>query len=184
MRLTVHRSTSSTGRQKARIEQVADQAGEIVASRLGGRLGATQLVLTDGAGLAALGYRADLAVAGEARRSRRLRARVESQRGRTCLGLTVLNGSGTTVLVNGARHKGDLRELDATLLHELAHAVQLSQHAARDLKIRYLRMCFGADPDDRGLRTRYDSQLDIHEQQARNLEALARRLPAHPGKDQ
>src|ERR1044072_1976966 len=183
MRLTVHRSTSSTGQQKARIEQVAEQAGELVASRLGGRMASTQLVLTDGAGLAFLGHQADLAVAGEARRPRSLRARMEPQRGRTCLGLTVLNGSGTTVLLNGAGHKGNLREFDATLLHELAHAVQLGQHAARDLKIRYLRMCLGADPEDRELRTRYDRQLDIHEHQARNLEKLARRLPDPTGED-
>lgn len=183
MQLTVHRFCSSTGLQKTRIDQVAQHAGELVAVHLGGRLGVTRIVLTDGAGLASLGYRADLEVAGDARRSKALRSRVDYQRGRTCLGMTVLSLDGVSVLINGGRHKGNLRELDATLLHELAHAVQLSQREARDLKIRYLRMCFGADPENRELRARYDRQLDIHEHQARNLEALARRLPGPTAED-
>lgn len=177
MLVTVHQSGGGAGCLKQRIEAIADQAGELVAHHLGGMAPTPRIVLTNGTGLSTLLHRADLELLGDVARSRSLKERIGRYRHeRSCFGATALTRAGALVLINGARHHGNLRELDATLLHELAHACQLGRPEARQLKITFMRMRYGLESRDDAVRAAMYRRLDIEEQQARNLEALARRL--------
>ncbi|MFK0182324.1 hypothetical protein ACIQVR_40940 [Streptomyces xanthochromogenes] len=180
MHISVHHAGHGAGRLKRRIEAVADQAAELVAQHLGGTAPAPHVVLTNGSGLTALLHKADLDLLGDVARGRSLKERIGRYRhDRTCFGATALTRNGTLVAINGPRHRGNLRELDGTLLHEFAHVCQLARPDTRNLKITFMRMCYGLEPRDEAVRIAAYRQLDLDEKQAENLEVLARKLPAY-----
>lgn len=181
MLITVHRSGPSVGKLKQRIEAVGEDAGALAASYLGCRLPSVQVVLTNGVGVASILEGHDLDAAGSTSVRQRTVAKAASQwttHMRRVFAGTTLTSRGVIIAINGARHGHDLRELDRTLIHELAHAVQLNGHRAREQHIRYLRQGYGLEPRDPSERRGYERLMDIREAQAVNLETLARRLPA------
>lgn len=179
MLIRIDQPGGGQGRLKNRLEAVADTAGDLVAQHLGGTLPTVHVVLTGGSGCGTLMHRADLATIGGSGRYERTVGRAASAwHARRVFGGTTLNRAGILLLINGPRHRGNLRELDRTFVHELAHAVQLNGPGARRQHIQYLRQMYGADQRIPADQQAYHRIMDIREHQAHNIEALARRLPA------
>ncbi|MDX3230604.1 hypothetical protein [Streptomyces sp. ME19-01-6] len=89
---------------------------------------------------------------------------------------TALTATGALVAIDTARHR-NLRELDRTLIHELAHCVQLNLEGARERHISYLRQQYGITEHFPADEQAYERLIDARERQAERLEALARQLP-------
>lgn len=182
MLVTVHRAGGNAGRLKQRIEQIGDTAGDLVAQHLGGRLPRVQIVLTNSTGVASLIQSRDLETAGSTSLYGRTVGRATTQwdvHVRRVYAATTLARSGVVIVINAPRHARNLRELDRTLCHELAHAVQLGSPKAREQHIRYLRQQLGIDEHQKSDQRAYEQLMDTREAQAKNLEALARRLSTH-----
>ncbi|MFF8784805.1 hypothetical protein [Streptomyces sp. NPDC015125] len=60
-----------------------------------------------------------------------------------------------------------------------AASTALTPHGARDRHIAYLRQQYGITPHSKTDQREYERLIDIREQQAANLENLARQLPNH-----
>lgn len=165
------------GQYRARVEAVAEQAGQLAASQLGGMLPPVQIILTDSAGLARFTKDSDLQLAGAGAKTppRQVVAGYRDAFGSA--GYTAVTVNGIVVVINAPKNP-TLGELDKTLVHEFAHAVQLGSARARQEHTAYVRQGYGIEAPDQEFRARYERQIDIREQQARNLEVLARRLPA------
>jgi len=177
--ITIERRGKNARRIEDRIREIGDHAGRLAARHIGGRLPAVDIVITDGKGIAAARQRADLALAGHTTWRRRAfdRAVGHWHSSHACA-VTTLTSTGALVGINEAVH-GELREFDRTLIHELGHTVQLNQTGARDQHIAYLRQQYGITPHSKTDQREYERLIDIREQQAENLEALARQLPNH-----
>ncbi|SHL75085.1 hypothetical protein [Streptomyces yunnanensis] len=179
MNITIDRRCRNARRIEDRIREIGDQAGRLAAHHLGGRLPQVEIVLTDGNGVTRLIQDADLALAGNTSWRRRAVGRViDRWHGRRAFAATALTARGALVAIN-ASHNSDLRELDRTLIHELGHTVQLSAPGARNQHIAYLRQQYGITPHSKDDQREYERLIDVREQQAANLEALARQLPNH-----
>ncbi|MFJ3950293.1 hypothetical protein ACIPXV_09510 [Streptomyces libani] len=179
MNITIDRRGRNARRIEQRIREVGDHAGRLAARHLGGRLPTVDVLLTDGRGVAAARQRADLSLAGHANWRRRAVDRVIGDwHARHAYAATTLNPHGALVAINSSMHS-DLRELDRTLIHELGHTIQLNQPGARDRHITYLRQQYGITQHSKADQREYEQLMDVREQQAANLEALARQLPNH-----
>ncbi|MEE6264896.1 MULTISPECIES: hypothetical protein [Streptomyces] len=179
MNITIDRRCRKVRRIEDRIREIGDHAGRLAARHLGGRLPQVEIVLTDGNGVARLIQDADLALAGNTSWRRRAVGRViDRWHARHAFAATALTACGALVAIN-ASHNSDLRELDRTLIHELGHTIQLTEAGARDRHIAYLRQQYGLTPHSKSDQRDYERLIDIREQQAANLEALARQLPNH-----
>ena len=177
MNVTVHCRCRNADRAEQRIHGIGEQAGQLVAQHLGGRLPSVDVMLTDRGGMAKLIQQADIGLAGGSTWRRRAIGRViDHWHARHAFAVTTLSPTGALVVIDATRHR-DLRELDRTLLHEFAHAVQLTQPGARDRHITYLRQQYGAIEHNKAYQQTYERLMDVREQQAENLEALAPRLP-------
>lgn len=156
-----------------RIEQTADHYGRTVARKLGGRLPDVRILVTDSRGMVRAAAQADVDLAGGSTRARRAANGAATWwHGRHAYGVTAYDRGGLLVAINGAAHR-DLRELDRTLIHELAHTVQLNAPGAREQHATYVRMLLGAQPRDPKFIASYERRIDTRETQARNLETLA-----------
>lgn len=181
MNVTAKRGGPKAGLLKARIAEIGDAATHLTVQTLGGRLPSLRIVITDTLGLVRTLQEADLRLAGNTQPGRWSQTLSEARHAHGVFGATTLLAEGALLLINGPRHRGNLREFDATLIHETAHAIQLTQPGAREQHITYLRQQFGLQPDSEDSRRAYERLIDIREHQARNLEALARRLPQPAG---
>lgn len=177
MNVTIHRRCRGIGPVEQRIREIGGQAGNLVTQHLGGRLPQVEVVLTDRGGMAKLTQQADLRLAGGSTWRRRAMSRVvDTWHARHACAVTTLTSTGALAIIDATRHR-DLSELDRTLLHEFAHTVQLNQPGAREQHITYLRQQYGADEHNTTYQQTYEQLMDVREQQAENLEALARQLP-------
>ncbi|WP_438489557.1 hypothetical protein [Streptomyces sp. S186] len=179
MNITTDRRCRNARRLEQRIREIGVHAGRLAARHLGGRLPPVEIILTDGNGVARLIQDADLALAGHTSWQRRAVGRViDRWHARHAFAATALTASGALVAIN-VSHNSDLRELDRTLIHELGHTVQLSAPGARNQHIAYLRQQYGITTHNKVDQREYERLIDVREQQATNLEALARQLPNH-----
>jgi hypothetical protein len=176
--LSVHQGGGRPGLYRARITQVADAATALVAEHMGGRMPPVRVVFTSGSGMTALRSRADkdFIIAADPAASRQIKGDGYGGSAASDLGATVLDGRGALVLINTPRQR-NLRDLDETLVHELAHAVQMTAPAVRESHLAFLRQQYRIVPRDAAWRT-YLRQADRREAEAVSLERLARRLPA------
>ncbi|WP_275558524.1 hypothetical protein [Streptomyces sp. 5-6(2022)] len=176
MNITVQRRFHGAPQMAARLEQIAIPAAELVAARLGGRAPHTEFVITDANGVAQGMRRADSEPAGPPRGYKRITSGFMAHwTARHSLGATTLARRGVVVFINGPSHRGDLDLFDQTVVHELAHSVQLGTSEARRRHIEYLAT-FTARTPDVAVQRDYERLMDIREQQAENLEALTRWL--------
>jgi hypothetical protein len=177
--ITVDRRGWNARRIETRIREIGDHSGKLAARHIGGRVPAVDILITDGKGIAAARQRADLALAGHTTWRRRAFDRaVGHWHSRHACAVTTLTSAGALVAINEDVHR-DLQELDRTLIHELGHTVQLTAPGARDQHIAYLRQQYGITPHSKNDQREYERLIDIREQQAANLEDLARQLPNH-----
>ncbi|MEU6982687.1 hypothetical protein ABZ946_04590 [Streptomyces sp. NPDC046324] len=165
--------TANIGRRERplveRIEDITEQAVQLVEDTMRARVGRMDVLVTDTRGLVDLLDEAERAA---------VRGRPATSRyPRTPLGRTVVTASGVLVAINADTHRpGKLRELDTTLVHELVHAVQLSQRVARADALVHLRNNYGVCEMTRSQVRAANRQVERHERQARSLEHLARQL--------
>lgn len=179
MNITIDRRGRNARRIEDRIREIGDQAGRLAARHLGGRLPQVEIVLTDGNGVTRLVQDADLDLAGRTSWRRRAVGRViDHWHARHAFAATALTPRGALVAINCARNS-DLRELDRTLIHELGHTIQLTAPGAREQHIVYLQQQYGIARHSKDDQRAYERLIDIREQQAANLEALAPQLPNH-----
>ncbi|MFF7411645.1 hypothetical protein [Streptomyces lydicus] len=179
MNITIERRGKNARRIEDRIREIGDHASQLAARHLGGRVPQVEIALTDGNGVARLVQDADITLAGRTTWRRRTVGRVTDHwHARHAFAATALTPRGALVAINASRNS-DLRELDRTLIHELGHTIQLNQPGARDRHIAYLRQQYGITPHSKADQREYERLIDIREQQAENLEALARQLPNH-----
>ncbi|MFE5936040.1 hypothetical protein ACFQ69_11700 [Streptomyces sp. NPDC056470] len=152
-----------------RIEDIAEQAVQLVEGAMRARVGRVDLLITDTRGVVDLLDEAERAAVG----GRPATTRYPE----TPLGRTAVTASGVLVAINADTHRPrKLRELDTTLVHELVHAVQLSQRAARADALVHLRNNYGVAEMTRSQVRAANRQVERHERQARSLEHLARKL--------
>ncbi|MFE0104491.1 hypothetical protein [Streptomyces sp. NPDC059009] len=180
MYVTVHRSGGRQGLYKARVEQVADAAGQLVTDHMGSRMPNVRIILTDHAGMTRLKERADREVAGGeegsgARPSLSLCDGLAVALQSSALGQTVLDRRGILMLINGWRQK-NLRDLDETLVHELVHCVQLNVPETHARQIAFIRQLYNVTPRTSEFGA-YMKVVDDQEKEAYDLERLARKLP-------
>ncbi|MEE4419535.1 hypothetical protein [Streptomyces bugieae] len=179
MNITIDRRSRNACRIEQRIREIGDQAGRLAARHLGGQLPQVEIVLTDGNGVTRLTQDADLSLAGHTPWRRRAVGRViDHWHARHAFAATALTNRGALVAINASRNS-DLRELDRTVIHELGHTVQLNQPGAGDQHVAYLRQQYGITPHSKTDQREYERLIDVREQQAEALEALARQLPNH-----
>lgn len=179
MNITIDCRGRNARRIEERIHDIGDHAGKLAARHLGGRLPQVDIVLTDGTGVARYIQDADVALAGHTTWRRRAVGRViDHWHARHAMAATTLTPHGAIVAINAARNS-DLRELDRTLIHELGHTIQLTARGARERHVAYLRQQYGITPHSKTDQRKYERLIDIREQQAENLESLARQLPNH-----
>lgn len=176
MNITVHHRCRGVDRVEQRIREVGEQAGQLVARRVGGRLPLVEIVLTDRKGVVSLVQQADVDLAGSVSWRRRAFARVVDHWSVRPLAGTALTATGALVAINATRHR-NLRELDRTLIHELVHCVQLNLPGARERHVSYLRQQYGISEHFPADEAAYERLIDAREEQAENLESLARQLP-------
>lgn len=180
MDITTHRRCRGAERVEQRIREITDQAGQIVTGKLGGRIPHVEDTLTDRRGVVSLTQQAEVALAGGTLRGGLLAERVTTHLRWRPLASTSLIPGGALVAIDVSRAR-DLRELDRTVIHELAHCVQLATPGAREQHVSYLRQQHGLIPRSRDDVRAYERLMDIHEQQAENLEILAQQLPVPKG---
>ncbi|MFJ4637581.1 hypothetical protein ACIP69_18395 [Streptomyces hygroscopicus] len=180
MNITVERRFRSAEQMAARLEQIAAPAAELVEARLGGRAPHTEFVITDANGAARGIRRADSEPAGPPHGYKRITSGFMAHwTARHSLGATTLTRRGTVIFINGPGHRGDLDQFDRTVVHELAHSVQLGAPDARRRHVEYLATFTSRKPD-MAVQRDYERLMDVREQQAENLEVLARQLPKGP----
>ncbi|MEU1787097.1 hypothetical protein ABZ553_14730 [Streptomyces sparsogenes] len=177
MNITIHRRCRGVDLVEQRIREIGEQAGSLVARRIGGPLPLVEIALTDRKGVVSLVQQADVDLAGGGVSwQRRAFVRVLDHWHVRPLAGTALTSSGALVAIDATRHR-DMRELDRTLVHELAHCVQLNLPGARERHIAYLRQQYGITEHSTTDEAAYERLIDVREQQAENLEVLARQLP-------
>ena len=157
----------------SRVELVADDLGRLAARNLGRTMPRTRIVVTDGTAMNRLAGQAESALAGRIPRARRAADDITNWLAHhRDAGCTVYDHHNILVIINAPAHRRHMEQVDKTVIHELAHAVQLSAADVRRDHTRYQQMRLGAQPPDDQFLTRYLRAMDIREQQARNLEAL------------
>ncbi|MFD8088651.1 hypothetical protein [Streptomyces malaysiensis] len=176
MNITVQCRFRGVQQMVARLEQIAMPAGNLISRRLGSPLPDVEFVLTDSAGVDQLLHEAHAALGGPGKPTT-IRGRIATRlKKRRSFAATAMTRSGAVILVNAPDHRGDLRQFDRTIVHELVHAVQFNLPGARERHIKYLRMCATPSPDRAFLRD-YERLIDDREREAENLESLTRQLP-------
>lgn len=177
MNITIHRHCRGVDRVEQRIREIGEHAGSLVAQRIGGPPPLVKIVLTDRKGVVSLVQQADVDLTGGGGSwRRRAVGRVLDHWNVRPLAGTTLTLSGALVAIDAARHRNP-RELDRTLVHELAHCVQLNLPGARERHIAYLRQQYGITEHSTTDEAAYERLIDVREQQAENLEVLTRQLP-------
>lgn len=157
-----------------RIEETAHHYGALAARKLDSNLPAVRILVTDKTNLIRTVCRAEADLAGATSRTRRTYNAIGSWwHDRHVYGSTVYDKHGILIAINSSAHHGNLGELDRTVIHELAHAVQLGARGARDRHATYTRMRLGVIAHDQRIVNAYMREMDIREQQAINLEVLA-----------
>ncbi|MFD0150797.1 hypothetical protein ACWGQ4_19695 [Streptomyces sp. NPDC055721] len=165
--------TANIGRRERplidRIENITEQAIELVEGAMHARIGHMDLLVTDTRGLVDLLNEAERATVGG--------RHVADWAPDKPYGRTALTPSGVLVALNADTHRpGKLRELDVTLVHELVHAVQLSRPEVRKIRLVHLRNNYGVAGMTRSQVREANRQVEREERQARSLEHLARKL--------
>ncbi|NUQ97525.1 MAG: hypothetical protein HOY79_13555 [Streptomyces sp.] len=166
MRIVAHRSAARHKTTVGRVQEIAAPAARLVQQQMGERLPPVEIAVTAYRGLPDLLSKAHQTIVG------RRRLPKETARMR-CKGTTTLTRTGVLVVVNAEACRGDLREIDATLLHELVHAIQYGRPGARDRGIRHLRNNYGIDEISQAEADAANRQVDLDEAEAERYERLA-----------
>lgn len=154
------------------IQQVAGLAERLVTQRVGTRLCRTEIVVTTGVSASDLVIDAHRGMFGH-------QPAIWSLKGeyRACCGATAITQSGVLVVINADRCQ-PRTVLNETLVHELAHAAQLSRPGARDAATRNLRNNYGIERmSGREARAAY-RLVAADEREAEGLERFSSELPA------
>lgn len=168
-------SSSRRHREVAnRVELVAEDLGRIAARKLDCPIPKARIVVTDGASMIRAAQQSENQLAGGIAAWRKTK---EAVLGWACerhdAACTVYDRDGILVIINAPVHRRHMGQVDKTVIHELAHAVQLSQPGVRDKHRIYQRMRLGVLPHDDEFLTTYTRAMETREQQAHNLETLA-----------
>lgn len=166
MYVTGHRLASSHP-TLIRVQNIAAPAAQLVEHKLGGRVGSVDVVVAPRSAIAGLIVDAHRGLFGRNQRCQ----------GRTlrCYGTTTISPAGVLVIINADKCRRDT-QTDATLIHELVHAVQFGRPGARDAVIRGLRNNYGIDVMTDAEAAKANRQVDRNEDEAEALERLARKL--------
>lgn len=148
-----------------RASDIADAAARLVTGNAG-RLPHVELIVTDHAGMHRLAEQAERRVARGGQRLYPVNARY---------GRAVLAPRGVLITINADVHV-DLRELDATLVHELVHAAQLNRSGARARHTAYLRNNYGIEEVTDAEARKANRQIRADEDEAKRAEQWARHL--------
>lgn len=167
MRITAHRLGRGQQTILDRVASIAEPAARLVQQHMGGSIGHVDLAVTGKAGIPDLVVQAHRPLFGRVDRSQPRRLR--------CYGTTTINSAGTLVIVNADRCRRT-SDIDTTVVHELAHAVQFARPGARNLLIRSLRNNYGIEAMTDAEAHAANRQVDAHEREAERLERLARQL--------
>lgn len=164
MNITIDRPGRSQQILARRIEAIADHTGRLVAKKLGGRVPDVEFVLSDAPGVVRLIEKADRGLGGTPRPlSRAVTWLMNHWTVHHAYAATTLASRGAVVFINGPYHRGDLTQLDRTIVHELAHTVQLTLPGARQQHIAYLSS-FAARTPNEDFQKEYERLMRIREQ--------------------
>ncbi|MEU5108199.1 hypothetical protein AB0H07_39080 [Streptomyces sp. NPDC021354] len=95
---------------------------------------------------------------------------------RKTAGITILAPAGVAILIN-LRKLRTTRDINETLVHELAHGHQLGSTQAREQHLAYLQHCWNVAALPRREFKRYERLVNRNEAEARKAESLASQLP-------
>ncbi|MGW1950259.1 hypothetical protein ACWCRC_38895 [Streptomyces sp. NPDC001940] len=167
MQITAHRLGRGQQQILDRVAMIAAPAARLVQQHMGGSLGHVDLAVTGKSNIPDLIVQAHRPLFGrvDRRQVRRLR----------CHGTATISPAGTLIVINADKCRRP-SEIDKTVLHEFAHAVQFTRPGARTLLIRSLRNNYGIEamPDAEAHAANW--QVDADEVEAARLERLARQL--------
>ncbi|MFG2298462.1 hypothetical protein [Streptomyces sp. NPDC048603] len=94
---------------------------------------------------------------------------------RRAFGQTTIDRDGVLIVLQIPNMRRE-RDVAETLVHELVHAHQLGDRAARDLHLKYLKHVWGQQPMKPNTLTAYELLIEQRETQAYEAEALAAQL--------
>ena len=155
----------------AHVDRVAGAAAQIVSRRMGARIDRTEVVVTISQMVSDVLIEAHRSLFGHHPAIWGLK-----RMDHAICGFTAINKAGVLVVISADRCQPSSK-LNATLVHELVHAAQLSRPGARDAAVRNLRNNYGIDRMS-GREVRAVNRLiDADEREAERLERLASELP-------
>ncbi|MEU8547813.1 hypothetical protein AB0C81_12575 [Streptomyces roseoverticillatus] len=159
------------------VEAVAEQAKRLVEREMRARVREPlTITVTDTHGVWALSERAERESVGLPSTLGQVLLGYLHRPAKPLLGRLSVSWDGLLLLVNAEAHKGDLAEVNVTLVHELVHAVQLSAPGARDARLAQIRSNYGVQRFSRREAKAANRVIQRHEEQARVLEHLAAQL--------
>ena len=153
-----------------RINEILEPAAEIVERELGGRVDVAHIAVVSTRDMADKEYSAHRALFGQSVQPPRWGWRAPA-------GLTTVSPHGTLVLFNAQVLRGNRRQIDKTVLHELGHAVQFGRPGARELIMRGERHNYGVPRLPEAEARALDALVGQREREAERLERLAHKLP-------
>lgn len=167
MQITAHRLGRSRQATLDRIASIAEPAARLVQQYMGGSIGHVELAVTGNSSIPDLIVQAHRPLLGRVNRRQ-----VRSVR---CYGTATISPAGTLIVINADKCRRTA-EIDKTVLHEFAHAVQFTRPGARALLIRSLRNNYRIEAMTAAEATAANRQVDADEVEAERLERLARKL--------
>ncbi|MFD5294761.1 hypothetical protein ACFWJU_06095 [Streptomyces mutabilis] len=163
----------SVGRQHQattdRVHATADAATRIVEQQLRGRIGPVELAVASSNGMW------DLVVDAHRPMFGRQNPQVW-QHDQHAYGTTTITASGVLVVINAQACRGRQAEIDKTLLHELAHALQFNRPGARALIEASIANNYGIRPMTEREAKAANRQVDADEREAARMERHHRQL--------
>lgn len=173
MQITTHRLAD--GPEVRFVAGFAPRAERLVRSCRPGPMPSARIVLTTPDGIQELGIASMAGAAGAPRHTWQNAGALTGHDGQAPYACTVLAPHGVDILI--AVQEAEEEGLEAVLLHEVVHALQLAPPRARAAELRFLRHAFGLQPmTERALR-RAQHRLDIDESEACRIEGhLLRRI--------
>ncbi|MFF6966259.1 hypothetical protein ACFY9G_23190 [Streptomyces anthocyanicus] len=152
-----------------RVHAAADAATRVVEQQLRGRVGPVDLAVASSSGMWDLVADAHRPMFG------RQDPRVW-QHNRHAYGTTTITTSGVLVVINAQACRGRQVEIDKTLLHELAHALQFNRPGARALLEANIANNYGIRPMTEREAAAANRQVDADEREAARMERHHRQL--------
>lgn len=152
-----------------RVDAATDAAIAIVESRMRGSVGNVEVAVASSSGMGQMVVDAHRPMFGQQAPG--------SWRGDPgSFGTATISRSGVLIIINAQVCRGRDAEIDKTLLHELAHAVQFNRPGARDQIVRGLANNYGIDPMTEREGRAANRRVDADEREAARMERHHRLL--------